>query len=258
MLQANFDVLLFGGNLRCRFFNRFFGTGRPAGRTFEQHRVRILCQLEIVLAIAGLTDALQTIPIIVIDPSSYEITVDIPAFEASRVKVGQDVLLTPGNLPATHAFDNRQPNGPHAATAKGTVFSVNPAVNPGGRSVQMVIRSTSGAEKLQDGMFTTCWIQVESSDDAIVAPLEAFLFEENQPYVFAIVADESDSAQLIAKRRLVSIGIQGLDSRQITTGINAGDRIATTGRYRLVDGAPVAIIETATFPNGPDASTDPQ
>lgn len=240
------------------FFQSFFWHWPPGGRTFEQHRVRILCQLEIVLAIAGLTDALQTIPIIVIDPSSYEITVDIPAFEASRVKVGQDVLLTPGNLPATHAFDNRQPNGPHAATAKGTVFSVNPAVNPGGRSVQMVIRSTSGAEKLQDGMFTTCWIQVESSDDAIVAPLEAFLFEENQPYVFAIVADESDSAQLIAKRRLVSIGIQGLDSRQITTGINAGDRIATTGRYRLVDGAPVAIIETATFPNGPDASTDPQ
>lgn len=191
------------------------------------------------------TEALQTIPIIVIDPSSYEITVDIPAFEATRVQVGQRVLLTPGNLPATNAFDNRQPNGPTAATAEGTVFSVNPAVNPGGRSVQVVIRSTSGAENLQDGMFTTCWIQVESSDDAIVAPFEAFLFEENQPYVFAIVSDESESGKLVAKRRPVSIGIQGLDSRQILTGVAEGERIATTGRYRLVDGAPVTVIETA-------------
>lgn len=191
------------------------------------------------------SDALQTIPIIVIDPSSYEITVDIPAFEAARVKVGQTVLLTPGNLPATNPFDGSEDTGPVSATAMGKVFSVNPAVNPGGRSVQIVVRTTQGAENLQDGMFTACWIQVENNHDAFVAPFEAFLFEENQPYVFVIEPSVSEamSSKFVARRRPVTIGIQGLDSRQIASGVVAGDRVATTGRYRLVDGAPVAVIE---------------
>lgn len=194
------------------------------------------------------SEALQTIPIIVIDPSSYEITVDIPAFEAGRIRVGQDVLISPGNLPATDPFDQATVSGPPATNATGTVFSVNPAVNPGGRSVQVVVRTTGGAENLQDGMFSACWIQVENSSEALVAPFEAFLFEDNQPYVFVIEAasePESGSEFSIARRRPVTIGIQGLESRQIVSGVADGERVATTGRYRLVDGAPVSVISAS-------------
>jgi RND family efflux transporter MFP subunit len=200
------------------------------------------------------SEALQTIPIIVIDPSEFEITVDIPSYEAQRVEVGQEVLLTTGDLPPTSVFGSATDNEEPAKIVKGTVFSVNPAVNPGGRSVQIVIRSTAGAEYLRDGMFTACWIQVENKSDAIVAPFEAFLFEENLPYVFVI--ELSATGEQIARRRPVRIGIQGLNSREIVSGVSSGDLVATAGRYRLVDGAPVQVIEPETSA-GHSVTSDP-
>ncbi len=174
---------------------------------------------------------------------------------AGRVQVGQEVLLIPGGASATEAF--REGNGTSSTAsiaaaqqatsiawqAKGTVFSINPAVNPGGRSVQLKIRSTSGAEYLRDGMFIACWIGVDAKQDAIAAPFDAFLFEESRPYVFVVDAESGASDSGVARRVDVQVGIESLSSREILTGVQAGERLVTDGRYRLVDGAPVKVID---------------
>jgi len=147
---------------------------------------------------------------VVIDPSEYEITVNIPAFDSGRIQVGHPVLLMSGSSTeqsAITSISTLSENGPTPAsgdlpwTAKGKVFSVNPAVNPGGRSVQVRIRSEEGAQRLRDGMFVTSWIQVQNKEDAVVTPFNAFLYEENQPYFFVINKDN------IADRREITVGI---------------------------------------------------
>lgn len=215
------------------------------GYYFQQSNIRTTSE----------SDALQTVPMVVIDPSAFEVTVDIPSYEAGRVQVGQEVMLIPGGTSATEAF--RTGNGSASSTsiagpqfqttvswqAKGTIFSINPAVNPGGRSVQLKIRSTTDAEYLRDGMFVACWIGVDAKQDAIVAPFDAFLFEESRPYVFVadVASESSDSG--VARRVDVQVGIESLSSREILAGVQAGDRLVTDGRYRLVDGAPVKFVD---------------
>lgn len=187
------------------------------------------------------SDALMSVPIVVIDPSAYEITVNVPSFEAGEIEVGQRVLLASGGVPAATAFQTCLLSST-AATAdtdsvRGEVFSVNPAVNPGGRSVQVKIRTTGGAEHLRDGTFVACWLETQNKPDAVVAPFEAFLFVENRPYVF-VVAPKTRTVH----RRDVTFGIQGLNKREIASGVQAGDLLVTDGRYRLVDGAPVEVV----------------
>lgn len=194
------------------------------GYYFTQNLVRTTSEAE----------ALQTIPAVIIDTSAYEVSVDVPAYEAARINVGQVALLVPGGTHATAPFDDGS-----TWPIRGEVFSVNPAVNPGGRSVQIEIRTTAGAEELRDGVYAACWIEVDHKPEAIVAPFEAFLFEENRPYAFVI-----NEAEKTVQRRDITFGIQGLNRREILSGVAAGERLVTDGRYRLVEGAPVRVVET--------------
>jgi RND family efflux transporter MFP subunit len=195
-------------------------------------------------------EALQSIPMVVIDPSEYEITVDVPSFEADRIAVGQQVLLLPGGTSegaTVTAINGPLDNSPASAPdwqARGEVYSVNPAVNPGGRSIQVKVRTTMGADHLRDGMFVTCWIATEDKPEAVVAPFDALLYEENRPYVF-VYQPETQTVQ----RRDVVLGIQGLTHREILSGVKAGEMLVTDGRYRLVDGAPVRVLEPAQQPS---------
>lgn len=101
--------------------------------------------------------------------------------------MGQPVRILPGGssevaaLAAVELPATVEPQRPRSWTARGEVYSVNPAVNPGGRSIQVQIRTTQGADHLRDGMFVACWIAAEQKPDAIVAPFDALLYEEIDP-----------------------------------------------------------------------------
>jgi len=203
------------------------------------------------------SDALQTIPVVVIDPSVYEVTVDIPFYEATRITVGQKVRVVPGGVSAAVAF--YLPSAKESATgvtttaggdaggavaAEGEVFSINPAVNPGGRSVQIKIRTKGDVSKLRDGMFVNCWIEVQNKPGAVVAPFDAFLFEENRPYVFVIDRNNAAQQDGVARRVNITPGIESMSAREIVAGVKPGEHLATGGRYRLVDGAPVRVTNS--------------
>ncbi|MBU2550310.1 MAG: efflux RND transporter periplasmic adaptor subunit [Proteobacteria bacterium] len=177
---------------------------------------------------------LRTIPMVIIDPSRYEITLELPYFDAMLLTPGQPAFILAGGLSASGP-DEASPGA--AWTARGTVFSVNPAVSPGGRSVQVKIRTTQGAENLLDGMFVNCWIVAEEKKAAVVAPLNAFVYRQNRSYVFVV---DEPSGQ-VAQRR-VSEGIMGLTSQEISDGVTAGELLVTDGRHRLVDGSPVEVL----------------
>ena len=191
-------------------------------------------------------DALQTVPMVVIDPSQFEVVVDVPAYEAGRIGVGQRALLLPGGSTDTDLLRTVSTGDGSAGSAADTrdadwhvwaeVYAVNPAINPGGRSIRIKLRTTGGAPQLKDGMFVTAWIAANANEQAVVVPFDALVYEDNRPAVF-VVEDG------IARRRAVSLGIQGLDGREATSGVAAGEQVVTDGRYRLTDGAAVAPLD---------------
>ena len=180
---------------------------------------------------------LQTAPIVVIDPGRYEIALDIPSYEANFVKVGDRAQILTGNeLAARNPSSGRA--GPEIGKARiqGAVFSVNPGVNPDGRSVQVRVRTTAGAEHLRDGTFVTCWIAVAEKQDVVLAPYDTLIYRGRETYAF-VVDQDSGTAE---KRRITS-GLEGFGQVEVMEGVREGELLVSKGRHLLVDGARVDV-----------------
>lgn len=97
---------------------------------------------------------------------------------------------------------------------------------------------TVGTSNLLHGSNVTLWIAVAQKYDAVVVPLNAVVFRDRLPYVFVANPDTGKVEQ-----RQVKLGIEGLNQREITEGVSPGDLLVTEGQNRLVDGAPVKVME---------------
>lgn len=183
---------------------------------------------------------LSTIPIVVIKTDEFEITMDLPTFEGVQVKTGQPAAI----LDLIKALEiqwegvTSREDVIAQSVAEGEVYSVSPGISPGGRSVQVKVRSTSGADKLRDGMFVTCWICVKEKPHATVVPYRTLVYRSNKAYAFVV-----NKAKGAAELRRIEEGISGPSMQEILKGVKPGDLLVTDGRHRLVDGAPVKVIQ---------------
>ena len=122
------------------------------------------------------SDALRSIPFVILEDYELELSCELPASYIHAVKVGQEVIiLAPtGNL--------EQPDSSQKIQAK--VYSINPAIDPDGRSVYITIRTKCSLKTLKDGLFVSCWIVVQESKNALTLPHKAILFQDNKPILF--------------------------------------------------------------------------
>jgi len=184
----------------------------------------------------------ESVPIIVIDPSSFDIYAKLPAFQGISVKPGQRafVILDQDQSKASSGKVTSD-DLIKLAAARGRVESVSPSVSPGERSVEVKVQITEGAANLQDGSNVSVWIAVEERNEATVAPFNAFVFRDQIPYVFVI---KEEDGKKVVEQRQVAPGIEGISKREILQGVTPGDLLVTDGKNRLVDGAPVDVVET--------------
>lgn len=180
-------------------------------------------------------ELLNRVPIVVIDPSQFEVTADLSTSAGNRVRPGQTTLVTSGVGPGADQ-SNQGSNLSDRAEARGQVYAVNPAVSPGNRSIQMVSRITSGSANLQHGESVTLWIAAAERDRTVVVPLNAVAFRDQVPFVFVV-----NEATNTVEQRQVELGLEGLDQREILSGVEAGEQLVTEGQNGLVDGATVRI-----------------
>jgi len=181
---------------------------------------------------------LRSIPMVIIDPNQFEVSLDLPFFEGVLVKPGQlALILTMSNaVPSVSELKSDRPL--NEGIIRGSVFSVNPAVNPGGRSIQVKLRTEKGALGIRDGMFVTCWVVVDEKEDAIVVPFDVFIYRQNKPFVFKVdpLKERVDQIEIVE-------GISGLSAQEILAGVQEGDLLVTDGRHRLSNGVPVKVID---------------
>lgn len=163
---------------------------------------------------------------------------ELPYFEGALVRPGQPaIIMTSADIVPSPA--DLQPGNPlHNGAMRGTVFSVSPAISPGGRAIQVKVRSEKGPQTIRDGMFVSCWVIVSQKSDAIVVPYDVFVYRKNKPYIFIV-----DEAKGIVAQQQVVEGIAGLSTEEILEGVQEGALLVSDGRHRLSHGAPVTVIE---------------
>lgn len=195
---------------------------------------------------------LNRIPMVIIDPSQYEVIVDLagsngdrvtegqPAFVASEANIQQSVGAS-GN--SNSAFTDSNSNTQQEilannARAKGEVDAVNPAISPGGRAIEATVRLQPGTtEDIKHGEQVLTWIAVAEEPNAVVVPLNAIVYRDQTPYVFVV------NPEGIIEQRQVQLGIRGITQQQIVSGVKPEESVVTQGQNRLVDGAEVKIVD---------------
>ncbi len=183
-------------------------------------------------------DQLRVAPMVIIDPSEFEISVDIPAFDAARVQPGQTVYVVTGEDVTRMAQKGLyKQEHPDLLSTQGAVFSVSPSIDPGLRSTEVKIRTHNAVRKLRDGEFATCWILTDSSPNTIVAPFDGVIPKDGKMFGFAV------SKNGVAERRNFVPGLRGLTGIEIVKGLQAGEVVVTKGRKRLSDGMKVDLVK---------------
>ncbi|MGD1866976.1 MAG: efflux RND transporter periplasmic adaptor subunit [Phormidesmis sp.] len=184
---------------------------------------------------------IETAPIVVVDPSTYEVELEIQSEQANAIRTGQKAFVVLEEAVSTaQAGGASQADLLELAKARGSegrVFAISPSQTPEGRGTKVTIRDFQQVRNLKVGARIYAWIETLANQDAIVVPLGAVLSREQSNYVF--VVNETDGT---AKKREVTLGAEGLSGVEVLSGISPGDWVVMEGQNRLVDGTPVEIV----------------
>ncbi|MEM8612096.1 MAG: multidrug transporter [Cyanobacteria bacterium P01_H01_bin.105] len=187
-------------------------------------------------------DLIESAPIVVVDPTSFEVEIELQAGEAEEIKPGQRafVVLEEEVSAAQAAGANSQGllDIARQRGSGGRVFAVSPSQTPGSRGTEITIRGLEQVGNLKVGGRVYVWVEVASDNDAVVLPVGAVVSRNQQFYAF--VVNEVDGT---VQQRRVTGGIEGLSGVEILAGIEPGELVVVEGQNRLVDGTPVEILD---------------
>jgi membrane fusion protein (multidrug efflux system) len=162
------------------------------------------------------------------DPSALDVLLSVTPTDAGRVHSGAKVTLTAGQSAAG------EPLG------VGSVIDVAAAVDTTTRSVAVRIQAPTTKRPLRIGETIFGAIVVGSIPSAIVVPLAALVPEGEDFKVFVVDANS------IAHERDVKVGARTSTSARIIDGLEAGERVVTSGAYGVEDSVKVVPQKDTT------------
>lgn len=168
-----------------------------------------------------------------VDPLKVDFRV--PEIYLAAVAAGQRVAI------AVDAMPNRN--------FEGEVIAIDPAIDPGGRSIVIRARVPNPDDVLRPGLFARVTLTLASRENAVFVPDSAIVPFGERHFVFKVVDGK-------AVQTPVRLGERSRGEVEIVEGLAAGDIVVTAGQIRLRDGAPVRVVP-AGGPGGPPAGQAP-
>ncbi|MEM9089839.1 MAG: HlyD family efflux transporter periplasmic adaptor subunit [Cyanobacteria bacterium P01_F01_bin.53] len=184
---------------------------------------------------------IETAPIVVVDPSTYEVELEIQSDQANAIRPGQQAFVVleeavstaqAGGASQSDLLELAQKRG-----SQGQVFAISPSQTPEGRGTKVTIRDFQQVRNLKVGARVYAWIETISNPDAVVVPLGAVFSRDQSDYVFVVNQIEGT-----AQKRKVLLGAEGLSGVEILSGVEPGEWLVLEGQNRLVDGTPIEIV----------------
>lgn len=130
-----------------------------------------------------------------------------------------------------------------ADSFEGEVIAIEPRVSSASRSFEVQALLDNPEQQLRAGQFARVTLALGEPEEVIVLPQTAIRFNPFGNSVFVIFEDEE--GQLRVRERFVQTGERRGDLIRITEGLDAGERIASSGLLKLQNESPVAITEEA-------------
>ena len=161
----------------------------------------------------------------VMDISKVIARANVPQNQSASVKVGQPATIT--------QVDTNQ-------TVEGKVTVVSPATDPNSTTIQVWVQADNPGEQLKPGTSVHVAIMTEVIKATLVVPIAAILPGEEGGTACLVI-----SADNIAHRRPVKLGVREGDKVQILNGVRPGEEVVIVGGIGLDDKAKVKVIDTS-------------
>jgi membrane fusion protein, multidrug efflux system len=138
---------------------------------------------------------------------------------------------------------------------EGKITAINPEIDLATRSVRVQATLPNPDGRLRPGMFVSIELILGRSEKMLFIPSTAvlhapfgdsvFLIEEGKPVPTG--SNPPGAKSFVVQQRLVRLGSRHGDFVVVTEGLKAGDRIVSTGVFKLRSGMPV-IIDNSLAP----------
>jgi membrane fusion protein (multidrug efflux system) len=167
------------------------------------------------------------VPLYALDPLHFNFS--IPQQFVSVVEVGQHVRLTVDAFPGE--------------VFAGTVTAVNPQVDARTRNLRFQATIPNPSGKLRPGMFAEAMVDLPSIDHLIAVPSSGIQYAPfgDTVYVIESMRSPDGSEYLGVRQQIVKLGSKIGDLVPVLEGLKVGERVVTSGTFKLRPGAAVVI-----------------
>ena len=133
------------------------------------------------------------------------------------------------------------------ALAEGTLKLIDNQVDVASGTIRLKATFDNADNALWPGLSVTTRLLVSTIDKAIVVADNAVQRGPNGLYVYVVTPDSK------AELRNVTIGRMDDGQAVVEKGLSAGERVVTSGHYRVLPGGPVQVLQERRTANAPEA-----
>jgi len=168
----------------------------------------------------------------------------VPQQDTPKVVPGHVLRVTNGDLPGMSFI--------------GRITALDSVINEQTRNIQVQAIVTNKGNKLRPGMFVQVELPLGSPREVVPVPASAINYAPYGDSVFVVtdMKDAKGNSYRGVRQQIVKIEGSRGDQVAITSGLNPGDEIVSSGVFRLRNGAPVLVNNTVKPENS--ASPKPQ
>ncbi len=152
------------------------------------------------------------------DLSKVKVTVDVPAEEIEKIRIGQKCLVKISSRPGE--------------TFSGEVYSKNLAADPLSKTFKVEIKIDNPDMKIKAGVYADISIEYIHKENVYMLPLSALLAGDKEVMV-------NDNG--MAHKRAVTIGLKDDSRFEVLSGVGPGDPVLVEGNYDLKEGTAIVM-----------------
>jgi len=168
----------------------------------------------------------------------------VPQQETPKMSIGRGLQVTTTDLPGV--------------VFNGKITALDSVVNEQTRNIQVQATFQNQAGRLRPGMYVQVELPLGKPRDVIPLPASAINYAPYGDSVFVVaeMKDQKGNTYRGVKQQVVKIEGSRGDQVAITSGINAGDEVVSSGVFRLRNAAPVLVNNSVKPGNNPNAKPD--
>lgn len=151
----------------------------------------------------------------------------LPQQELGRLHRGLKVKVTSDALPGV--------------TVEGRITAINPLVDADTRNVKLQATLANREEKLRPGLFVNVSVALPTRQQVLVIPATAVLYAPYGDSVFVVADDKEHKGGKVVRQQFVRLGEKRGDFVAVTSGVQAGEEVVSTGVFKLRNGQPVVV-----------------